>query len=97
MDNLTINANISIDPSTPFCARTYYAGLRALNVNPCIRQKSDGGFAEFSAVGHEVGDVSKLARWAMTADPDWSIRKAYAFSVWDNRPASECQLVPLGA
>ncbi len=37
----------------------------------------------------------------MTGDPDWSIRKAYVFAAWDNRPASdlpiERQYVELGA
>lgn len=87
----------TIDPTAPFDAHTYYAGLRALNANPGIRQQPDGSVGEYCEVGHTVGDVSQLVRWAITGDPDWSLRKAYAFSAWDNRPASECQYVPLGA
>jgi hypothetical protein len=92
---------ISVDPDAPFDAHEFYAGLRALNVNPCIRRQPDGGFWESNAVGHTVGDVSQLVRWARAGDPDSSLRRAYAFTAWDNRPASdlplECQLVPLGA
>jgi hypothetical protein len=92
---------ISVDRSTPFDAHAYYAGLRALNVNPSIHQLRDGHLWEYNEVGHKVGDVSELVAWAAMGDPDSSLRRAYAFAVWDNRPASdlpvECQYVPLGA
>jgi hypothetical protein len=88
-----------VDPSAPFDAHTYYAGLRALNVDPNIHER-DGSLWEYSAVGHTVGDVSQLVRWAMAGDPDSSLRREYAFAAWSNRPASdlpiECQCVPLG-
>lgn len=95
---------LPIDPSAPFDALTYYTGLRAIGVNPCIHQRSDGGFGVCHTVGRNngvTGDVGPFSLWATTGDPDWSIRKAYAFSVWDNRPASDLpiqfQYVALGA
>src|ERR1041384_8087784 len=97
----TNRRTIAVDPAAPFDAHAFYAGLRALDVNPCIHQQPDGSLWESNAVGHTVGDASQLNRWAMTGDPDMSLRKAYAFTAWDNRPASDLpthfQYVPLGA
>jgi hypothetical protein len=79
-----------------------YAGLRAAGANPCVRQHHDGGIGEQFAVGCSVtGDVTPLYDWARKGDSDWALRREYARSVWDNRPASDlptvCQFVPLGA
>ncbi|MGY3409538.1 hypothetical protein ACVWZV_005651 [Bradyrhizobium sp. GM5.1] len=99
--NETERPTISVDPSTPFDAHEFYAGLRVLNADPGIHQRPDGGFWEYCAVGHLVGDVSELYRWADSGDPDGVSRKVYVFAAWDTRPASELpveyQFVPLGA
>lgn len=86
-----------------FDARTYYAGLRALGANPCVRQHHDGGLAEQFAVGQAggvTGDVGPFYDWARRGDPDWALRREYAHAVWDNRPASDLpvayQFVELG-
>jgi hypothetical protein len=100
----TTRQTIPVDPAAPFDAHAYYTGLRAIGVNPCIHQRSDGGFGESGVVGRNngvTGDVAPYSLWAMTGDPDMSLRKAYVFAAWDNRPASdlpiECQYVELGA
>jgi hypothetical protein len=87
--------------TTLFNAHAFYSGLRAAGANPCVRLHHDGGLAEQFAVGCGVtGDVEPLYAWAMEADSDWAMRKAYACSVWDNRPASDLpiayQFVELG-
>lgn len=87
MSNLDVNASITIDPSTPFCARTYYAALRGLGVDPLIRKTTDGKLSEYSMTGanNGVGDVSTVYTWAINGDPDRSLRRDYAISAWDNR------------
>ena len=59
----TNRRTIAVDPAAPFDAQEFYAGLRALNVDPCIRQQPDGGFWESNAVGHTVGDAAPLHLW----------------------------------
>lgn len=98
----TENPATSIDPSTPFCARTYYSALRDLGVDPLVCQQPDGSLGEHTRLGanNGVGDVSHIVDWAMAGDPDWSLRNKYVFFVLENRPASdlqtEFQIVPLG-
>lgn len=37
MSDFNFNASASIDPSTPFCPRTYFHGLREAGCNPLVR------------------------------------------------------------
>ena len=93
MTNLNSNASVTIDPSTPFCARTYYAGLRDLGADPFVAQPPNGSLGEYSTV--RSGDVSALCRWAINGDPDRSIRREYAIAAWENRAEGQ-ELVLLG-
>jgi hypothetical protein len=98
MTNLNSNASVAIDPSTPFCARTYYAGLRDLGVDPLVRQNpADGSLGEYFTVGpnNGVGDVSAPYTWAMNGDPDRSLRREYAIASWENRAEGQ-EVVLLG-
>jgi hypothetical protein len=86
-----------------FDAHTFYAGLRAAGANSCVRQHPDGGLGKQFAVGRPAGvtgDVELFYAWAMEADSDWALRKAYARAVWDSQPAGDLpvahQFVPLG-
>lgn len=87
MSNLDVNSNITIDVSTPFCPKTYYAALRGLGADPLVRKNPDGGLFEQRTVGanNGVGDVGDLHIWAMKGDPDQSLCRDYAISAWENR------------
>jgi hypothetical protein len=97
MTNLDNKASITIDPSTSFCARTYYAGLRTLGVNPFVSNAPNGRLGEYSTVGanNGVGDVSALCRWAINGDPDQSMCREYAIAAWENRAEGQ-EVVMLG-
>jgi hypothetical protein len=57
MTNLNSNASVDIDPSTPFCARTYFKGLREAGVRPYAtngRQKRYGQSCDDPAANERV-------------------------------------------
>lgn len=87
MTNLSVNSSITIDPSTPFCARTYYAALRGAGCDPMIR---GGGLYTLLNGGREAG------KWAAFHDPDGSQRLEFARAAWANRGEDE-EVVLLGA
>lgn len=88
MSNLDVNANITIDVSTPFCPKTYYAALRGLGVDPFVRKNPDGSLVEYSTVG-DAGVASATYVWAIDGDPDWSLRREYARAAWAKRAEGE--------
>jgi hypothetical protein len=94
MTNLNSNASVAIDPSTPFCARTYYAGLRDLGVDPFVAQPPNGSLGEYSSA-RGAGAVSALHRWAINGDPDRSLCREYAIAAWENRAEGQ-EVVLLG-
>lgn len=89
MTNLDANASITVDPSTPFCAYTYYTGLRAEGRDPIVR---DGAF--FVSVGDSL--VNNLDRWAALRDPSGDERLDYARALWAAR-TSDDEVILLGA
>ena len=86
MSNLNLDAIASVHSSTPFCADTYYAGLRAAGCDPVIR---DG------AVHMLLNLAPELDAWAAHQDPDGSLRIEYARAVWAKRTSDE-EAIPLG-
>ena len=85
----------------PFDAHTYYAGLRAIGAEPCVRRYEHGGsLVEFYLALGRTGDSGPLNRWAIYEDPDRRLCRNYMRSVWEAWPASalpvQCQFVPLG-
>src|SRR5258707_15558978 len=88
MNNPTTNANVSINPSTPFCARTYYAGIRAEGCNPVIH---DGGL---HFLLNESSD-DNLGKWAALHDPEGSLRLDHARAAWEKR-TSDDEIILLG-
>ncbi|MDB5610502.1 MAG: hypothetical protein JWP25_7402 [Bradyrhizobium sp.] len=91
MTNLSSNASVAIDPSTPFCARTYYAALRDLGVDSIVVQKRDGGLGEYRTIGanNGVGDTSPFHTWVMNGDPDQSLCREHAIAAWENRAGGQ--------
>lgn len=88
MTNLDVNASITIDPSTAFCPKTYYAALRGLGVDPIVRKNADGSLGEYSTV-RAAGVASAIYVWAIDGDPDRSLRREYAIATWENRAEGE--------
>ncbi|MCP1765551.1 hypothetical protein [Bradyrhizobium japonicum] len=87
MTNLCGGATIKIYPSTPFCAKTYYTGLRAKGCDPIIR---NGGLL----LNESSGD--NLDKWAALHDPDGALRLECARAAWAGR-TSDDEVVLLGA
>lgn len=67
MTDLDANASITVNPSTPFCAYTYYTGLRAEGRDPMVR---DGAF--FVSAGDSL--ENNLDRWAALRDASGDVR-----------------------
>jgi hypothetical protein len=78
MSDLNLNASAGIDPSTPFCARTYFEKIREEGCNPIVRD------CAFYIYLTSTGDTG-AGRWAALQDPDGTARKEYARAAWDNR------------
>ncbi|WP_234683991.1 hypothetical protein [Bradyrhizobium monzae] len=89
MTNLGATATIKIDPSTQFCAYTYFSGLRAQGCDPIVR---NGGLHWL--VGES--SVSNFHEWAALHDPDGNLRIEYARAMWSTR-ASDDEIIALGA
>lgn len=89
MSDFEVAASITIDPSTPFCAYTYYTGLRAEGRDPIVR---DGAFCV------RVGDSSEnnFGQWAALRDPSGDLRLDYARALWAAR-TSDDEVILLGA
>ncbi|MBR0903344.1 hypothetical protein [Bradyrhizobium liaoningense] len=85
MNNLGANANISLDPSTPFSPGAYFHGVREAGCNPFV---ANGGL--YQSVG-----ASDLNKWAARHDPDGSLRLKYARMMWAAR-ASDDEIIELG-
>jgi hypothetical protein len=88
--------------SAPFDAHTFYSGLRSIGADPLVAQMPDGSLGEYAMIGanNGVGDTRALYAWAVSGDPDGSLRSQYARSIWKSRPAgdscTELQWAPLG-
>jgi hypothetical protein len=87
MNNPTTNANLSIDPSTPFSAHTFYAVLRAKGSDPTVR---NGGLHVLLNEG-----PTGVGLWAAKGDPSGSVRMDYARAAWAKR-TSDDEIVLLG-
>jgi hypothetical protein len=71
MTNLGATTTIKIDPSTPFCAYTYYSRLRAKGCNPVAYK---GGLH----VLLKGASTDSLNTWAARHDLDGSLRLNHA-------------------
>lgn len=89
MTNLCGGATIKIDPSTPFCAKTYYIGLRAKGCDAIIR---NGGL--YVLLNESSG--GNLDKWAALHDPDGALRLECARAAWAGR-TSDDEIILLGA
>lgn len=89
MSDLNLNASASIDPSTPFCPRTYFHGLREAGSNPLVH----GGGLYWSVGESSTGNLGK---WAARHDPDGKLQMDYARAMWSTR-ASDDEIIALGA
>lgn len=89
MTNLNLKASAGIDPSTSFCAYTYYTSLRAQGSDPIVR---NGGL--YWSVGESSND--DLHKWAARQDPKGALRIQYARMMWSAR-ASDDEIIELGA
>lgn len=82
MSDLNLNASASIGPSTPFCPRTYFHGLREAGSNPLVR----GGGLRW-LVGES--STSNLNKWAALHDEDGAVRLQYARDAWAERTSDD--------
>ena len=89
MTNLAATATINIDPSTPFCAYTFYTGLRAQGCDPIVR---NGGL--HWRIGESL--MGNLGEWAARHDPGGKLQMDYARSMWAAR-TSDDEVILLGA
>ncbi|SDJ62678.1 hypothetical protein SAMN05216338_10578 [Bradyrhizobium sp. Rc2d] len=89
MNNLNHKASAAIDLSTPFCAYTYYTGLRAKGCDPIVAR----GGLHCGVVGDSTRN---LHEWAARHDPDGKLRIDYARMMWAVR-ASDDEVILLGA
>ena len=89
MTNLKATDTVKMDLSTPFCAYTFFTGLRAAGCDPIV---ANGGLY-WSFVESSLGNLGK---WAARQDPDGKLRTQYARAMWDAR-ASDDEIIPLGA
>jgi hypothetical protein len=85
---------IPLGVATPFDAHSFYVSQRAMGMNPRVTE-TDIHF------GPAIKDDAKQQlRQASQLDPHYVMRRTYAQSVWQSRPASdlriEHQFVPLG-
>ncbi|MGY4370731.1 hypothetical protein ACVW1A_006796 [Bradyrhizobium sp. LB1.3] len=82
MSDLNLNASASIDPSTPFCAHTYYAGLRAKGCDPVVYKGGLHWLVGESSTGN-------LHAWAAHHDLDGSLRLEHARTAWATRTSDD--------
>ncbi|MGY3082370.1 hypothetical protein ACVWZZ_008778 [Bradyrhizobium sp. LM6.10] len=88
MTNLGNIATGIIDPSTSFCAHTYYAGLRAKGCDPVVYKGGLHWLVGESSTGN-------LNAWAAHQDLDGSLRLEHARATWAER-ASDDDVILLG-
>ncbi|SCB35965.1 hypothetical protein GA0061099_1005401 [Bradyrhizobium yuanmingense] len=94
MSNLNLNASAGVDLSTPFCARTYFHGLREAGVRPYAS-------AHTGKTGHgrycddPEANVRALPwhRWACKQDPDQKVRDNYVVALLDKHRRTDDDLV----
>lgn len=91
MTDFEVDASITIDPSTPFCAYTYYTGLRAEGGNPFV---ANGGLYQSVTGGSKT--AREFNEWATRHDTDGALRLEYARAMWATR-ASNDAVILLGA
>lgn len=89
MINLDANASITVDPSTPFCAYSYYSGLRAEGRDPIVRNGALHVLVKESS-------ENNYGRWAALRDPSGDLRLDYARAMWAAR-TSDDEVILLGA
>ncbi|MCP1915703.1 hypothetical protein J2R96_008183 [Bradyrhizobium elkanii] len=90
MTYLSLNASAGIESSTPFCAHTYFANLRAEGCDPVIR-----GGALHMLLNAGSGIANDAGRWAARHDPDGLQRLEHARAVWAKR-TSDDEIILLG-
>jgi len=84
MTDFNTNASVAIDPSTPFCARLYFQGLREAGADPYAQRHPDGGLGSgLSFCNDDREKAMILHAWAHEGDPDRTARGAFVKSVMD--------------
>jgi hypothetical protein len=81
MTNLNSNASIAIDPSTPFCARLYFQGLREAGVRPYAMKGSQEGYGQYCDDPAANERVRPWYRWSLEQDQGDVQIKAYVSSL----------------
>lgn len=91
MINLDVPATVKIDLSTPFCAYTYYTGLRHAGCEPFVNK-----FGLYQGLDGDPVAQLTLGKWAAHHDPRGTLRIDYARMMWAAR-APDDEIIPLGA
>lgn len=82
MINLDTTATVNIDPSTTFCAMTYYTGLRAKDCDPIVYKGGLHWLVGESSTGN-------LNAWAAHHHLAGSLRLEYARAAWAERTSDD--------
>jgi hypothetical protein len=98
MTAFSLNATVTIDPSRPFCAKTYFQALRNCGLQPYVSGNGDAaeGIGMLLANQCEAGEEAQVwHEWAIAGDQQQTARVQYAKAVWAQRPDG-VKLVALG-
>ncbi|MGB3044951.1 MAG: hypothetical protein WBB98_17395 [Xanthobacteraceae bacterium] len=89
MNDSSLRTTTIIDPSTPFCARTYFERLRAIGAKPHAARNADGTLLIANKLSG-VREYDDLCEWAMRGDSNFAARGEYGRAAWANRhPGTE--------
>jgi hypothetical protein len=93
--DLKTNTSITVDPSTPFCASTFFRGLREIGAAPYAIKHSDGAGWGFSLSNYEANRLMEgWHEWANRTDPNAEIRREHVCGVLAE--AGNRVMIPLG-
>lgn len=97
MSELANDADASLDPSTPFCARTYFEGLRRAGCEPyaVIRDEEKGWGSSFANT-EANRRAETFGLWAARMDADQAMVRAYVDSVLSGHRVESLAVIPLG-
>ncbi|MCP1765012.1 MULTISPECIES: hypothetical protein [Bradyrhizobium] len=94
MTNFNLNASASVDPSTPFCARTFFQGLREAGVGPYATAQA-GRRGYVSSLNDPAANerARPWHQWLLQQDPEQAKVDAYVLALLDKHRHTDDDLV----